>query len=613
MSDVARPPQDRKGERSVRNLLDTIRAGVGLVREANERLFWTTMVGQLLAAVLLGLQVYLGKLALQALLRLQDDGSFGSALLPIAVLVALSAIAGVAGALQGQGERLLGAQLQRRSLDRLFGVTTRVPLDVYEDPDFFDDLQRALTSSLERPLTLAQGLVQLAGGAIGMVGLAVVLVALEPLLLPLLLLTSVPLWALARRSGRLEYFFNLAQTRDARWRDYLSEVLTGRDEAKELRAFALGPRLRGTWLRSYDAYLDALRDHLRQVIAVNLGGAVLATLVTTAALAALVGLVATGHLTLSGAGAAALAVRLLASRLQALFQGIGRILESSLFVEDLRRFLAREPPVEPASQAAAAVPSSTSDAFSGVELERVAFSYPGSPVPVLRDASIRIAAGEVVALVGENGSGKTTLAKLMARLYHPTAGRIRFNGRDADEVPDEHLRAQVGVIFQDFVRYHGSVATNIAFGDVSVPEDRDAVVSAASRAGADAFVARLPEGYDTELGKVFDGGLDLSLGQWQRLALARAFYRGAPFLILDEPTASLDARAEHDLFEHVRRLAEGRAVLLISHRFSTVRFADRIYVLEGGELIEEGTHAELMELRGRYADMFTLQADAYRI
>ena len=250
--------------------------------------------------------------------------------------------------------------------------------------------------------------------------------------------------------------------------------------------------------------------------------------------------------------------------------------------------------------------------FSTLRLENVTFNYPGVDEPALRDVSLDIGAGQVVALVGENGSGKTTLAKLLCGLYAPSAGRLLWDDADTVQFEPAGLRRSVAVLFQDFCKYLLDVSENIGVGRHERLGDADTIRLAAEHAGADAFIRDLPQGYRTLLGPEFEGGHNLSVGQWQRMALARAFLRDAPLVILDEPTAALDARAEHELFDSMRTLFAGRTVLLISHRFSSVRSADRIYVLHKGQLVEQGTHEQLMQLNGQYADLFTLQAAAYQ-
>jgi ATP-binding cassette subfamily B protein len=281
----------------------------------------------------------------------------------------------------------------------------------------------------------------------------------------------------------------------------------------------------------------------------------------------------------------------------------GSLYESALFVRDYDAFLASEPP--------AATPGAQPRALERVACERVTFTYPGSRRPALDDVSVEIGAGEVIALVGENGSGKTTLAKVIAGLYPLQAGRVLWNGTNISLLNRDELRGHVAVIFQDFERYWLSAGDNIGIGRHERMEDAAAVRAAAERAGAHQFIDRLAQGYDTQLGNQWLGGYDLSIGQWQRLALARAFFRDASLVILDEPTAALDARAENTLFARMRELLEGRAAVLISHRFSSVRSADRIYVLEHGRITEHGSHEELLARRATYAELFSLQAARY--
>jgi ATP-binding cassette subfamily B protein len=599
----------KRVEKSPRNLMAVTRSAVKLAKDANQRLFYLSAAGQILVALLLGLQVLMGKLALEAIFDAdRTDGSVGDALAPLIGLVAAGALASFVGAFQTQAQRLLGQQVRRDTLDSTLGVTTAVDLETFESPEFFDDLQRVQTNALLQPLTMSTGLMTTLGGILGALGLAIALLAIEPLVVPLLLAAALPLWLVARKTGRLEFDFNVDQTPGERLRFYLVATLIGRDEAKELRAFGLGETLRDRWEKSYEVYLGDLRTHVRRRLLLALGGTFATVVVTVGAFALLVSFVISDRMSLADAGAAVLAIRLLGTRIEYIFKGVTALFESSLFLEDLHRFLARAPAEPEPSGDGAGLRRS----FEELVVDDVHFRYPESEGEALRGVSLRIRAGEVVALVGENGSGKTTLAKLLSALFTPTGGRILWDGEDVRSLDRRALRRQIGVIFQDFVRYQLTARENIGFGRAEAVHDVEAIAEAARQAGADHYLEGLPEGYETMLGKEFTGGYDLSIGQWQRIALARAFFRRAQLLVLDEPTASLDARAENELFEYVQALAHGRSVLLISHRFSTVKSADRIYVLHEGEIVEEGTHDELVANGGRYAELFELQASAYR-
>jgi ATP-binding cassette subfamily B protein len=323
-------------------------------------------------------------------------------------------------------------------------------------------------------------------------------------------------------------------------------------------------------------------------------------------LATLVWFVTSGRMTVAAAGASAGAIVLLGQRLAAIASAAASLYEGSLFLEDFTSFVDSQIAIEAARPTA--IPPAR---FSTLAVRDVSFGYPSRVDPVLRGVSLEVRAGEVVALVGENGSGKTTLAKLLAGLFVPDAGTIAWDGVDTATCDPSTLRQSVAVIFQDFIRYHLTAGENIALGRHERRDDHDAVVAAARRAGIHEELAGLDDGYATRLGPHFYGGSDLSLGQWQRVALARAFFRDAPFVILDEPTASLDPRAEAALFADIRSLCRARSVLLISHRFSSVRSADRIYVLRHGQVIEHGIHDELIALDGYYAELFHLQASSY--
>jgi ATP-binding cassette subfamily B protein len=548
---------------------------------------------QLLGAVAALGVVAAGKLVFDALLTPGQGGGLTLALLLLALATAVS---GSVGPLQTQQNRMLGERVSQRVWDRLLDTTARADLVTYESTGFATALERVRQHAVERPFAVTSALLGLSGSLVGVGAMSVVLVAVEPLLLPLLLAAGVPAVLLSRWASRTEYAFAHRLTALFRRRHYLRELLTLRPYAAEVRAFDAFEPLRSRHDTFNVEANVALRQQVRrrQVIAGLTTLGVAAAL--TGALLAIVALVRDGRIGLAEAGAAAIAVRLLSSQLGGLFTAIGGLLESAPFLADLARFVSSGPVAVPPGRKRALV--------GGVSLRDVRFSYPGQERAAVDGVTISIAAGEVVALVGENGSGKTTLAKLVAGLYDPSSGSRQWDGAP---VPAADVRASVTVIFQDFVRYQMTVRENIT---ISAPSG--SVTAAATAAGLNATVRALPDGMDTMLGRDLDEGVDLSGGQWQRVALARALYRDTPLIVLDEPAAALDPRAEHELFTNVRATLGGRAALLISHRFSSTRMADRIYVMDAGQVVECGTHDELMAAAGQYAELYRLQSAAYR-
>lgn len=561
------------------------------VRRA-DRVGWAlASVYQLVGAVSALGVVLAGKLTFDALLT---PAQAAVGLTPALLFLALTtALTGSVGPLQTQQHRILGEKVSQRVWDRLLDTTARADLVTYESTGFATALERIRQHALTRPFTVTTALLGLTGGLLGVVAMSAVLVTVEPLLLPVLLAAGVPAVLLSRWASRTEFAFAHRLTALFRRRNYLRQLLTERPYAAEVRAFDAAGRLRERQDELNTGVNTALRQQVRRRQLIALVTTLGVALALTFALLTIVQLVRSGRIGLAEAGAAAIAVRLLSGQLSTLFTAVGGLLESAPFLADLEAFVSSGPAAGPVGR--------RQELRSGVSLRGVTFGYPGQSRAAVAEVDLEIRPGEVVAVVGENGSGKTTLAKIVAGLYAPDSG-VRLWDRTA--LPAADLRASVTVIFQDFVRYQMSVRDNVT---ISGPGDPARAVAAA---GLDRV--SFPDGLDTVLGRDLDEGVDISGGQWQRVALARALHRDTALIVLDEPAAALDPRAEHELFVNVRDTLGGRAALLISHRFSSTRLADRIYVMAEGRVVESGTHDELMASAGQYAELYRLQAAAYR-
>ncbi|MGH8957446.1 MAG: ABC transporter ATP-binding protein [Acidimicrobiia bacterium] len=585
-----------------------IRHGLRVIVAAGRREFVLSTSLQIFSGLSVAISLLIGQRALQALLEVDSTDSGFQPVVPWAIALALvTGTSLFASSVQREQQQILGELVARHMQQATLEVATRVDLAAFEHPDFHNRLQR-VQSAMGQPLNMVYGLSGIASALIGVVGVAVALIAIEPLLIPMVLIVLLPAWLAASRRGSEFWRFFWRMTPRDRERNYLGHLLGGRDEAKEVRAFGLGRYLLGRWNRLYDERLTDLRQVARRQLRYSLLATAVIGTVLGATVLLIAWLAASRQVSLSEAGIAVAGIAVIGARLTGAGYSAASLSEAGFYLQDFNTFLALgTSPAPPTNHP----PSG----FETIVAENVTFTYPSSDAPALIDVSLHIDAGEIVALVGENGSGKSTLAKLLAGLYSPASGQISWDGIEIASIDQTELSKRVAVIFQDFIRYHLDVSTNIAFGNIGYSDNGargPTLFDAARQAGADDFIDRLPKGYETLLGPEFLGGVDLSVGQWQRIALARAFFRDAPLIILDEPTASLDAKAEHELFARIRTLLVGRTVLLISHRFSSVRAADRVYVLHGGRVVEAGTHAELIAAGGRYAEMYTMQAEAYR-
>ncbi len=504
-------------------------------------------------------------------------------------------------------QSLLRAQLGQRVNVMILEKALTLELAHFEDSEFYDKLTRARREASVRPLSLVMRSFGLAQNAVSLASYGVLLVQFSPWAVAVLLLAGLPAFiAEAKFSGDAFRLFRW-RSPETRMQMYLETVLAREDHAKEVKLFGLGPRLLDRYraifekLYAADRALAVRRDSWGFALGL-LGTLALYGAYAWIAISTVKGAITLGQMTMYFA-----LFRQGQSAVSAGLAAIGGMYEDNLYLSTLYEYL--ETPVAPPAGALLHGPLPA----DGVRFEDVGFTYPDADAPALAGISLHLRPGSSLALVGENGSGKTTLIKLLTRLYDPTEGRITLDGLDLREWDREALRQRIGVIFQDFARYQLQVGENVGVGDETHFEDEGRWREAAEKGQAAEFIDRLPGGYHTQLGKWFKDGRELSGGQWQKIALSRAFMRtGADVLVLDEPTSAMDARAEAEVFEHFRHLASDRITILISHRFSTVRMADHIVVLDQGRIVEQGSHEALMAAGGTYASLFSLQARGYR-
>jgi ATP-binding cassette, subfamily B, bacterial len=595
-------------DRSIRQLPRLLAGALRLVWRAARGQFVLNVVLLAVGSAALALQVLVGKELLTKLLADNSTKDFSSAVPYVALLAVVLAVTSITLIVRNEVQRLLAELVARSSMQQVVDAACRADLARFEDPAFHDRLQRAIVNASIRPLQMTNGLLAVGTALTGVVAVGAVLLFIDPLFFVLGLIAGVPITLASLRVGRALYHFAVEQTPTDRERTYIQGLLVEKDPAKEIRAYEMAWFLRARFAALYERRIRALRQLVRRRARQGVLGGGLTALVSGAVLGLLILFVSQGDVSLAGAGAAAAALILLGTQLQGLASGVGQLYESALFIQDFNNFVQTElAPGTSLFTGTAPLPAH----IGHLSVRDLTFTYPSRRAPSLRDVNIDIGPGQVVALVGENGSGKTTLAKLLAGLYLPQVGRITWDGQDLASMDIAQVRKRVAVLFQDYVKYFLSARENVSVGRWERAEDEAAIRQAAIRSGANDFIEALPNGYDTYLGPQFFGGSDLSTGQWQRVALARAFFRDAELVILDEPTASLDPRAEAALFVAVRELFAGRSVVLISHRFATVRLADHIYVLDAGRLIEHGDHDALMARNGLYAELFTMQASAF--
>jgi ATP-binding cassette, subfamily B, bacterial len=526
----------------------------------------------------------------------------------IALAAAVAILNTVTHALGDYASQAQSLQVTDGVADILHAQSIAVDLEYYEDPRYYDTLHRAQREASSRPTHIVEGLIQIAQNGISLLGILGLLLSFNWLLALVLFLAALPGAVSRLLHSRRSYRFEQAQTESERRAWYYHAVMTDSYGAKELRLFNLGSLFRARY-RDLQQHLRAGRLALaRRRILSDLVSQTLAIAVTFASLAWIAGQAVQGGVTIGDVVMYYLGFQSGLTFLQSVLRALNGLYEDNLFLANLYQFLDLTPKiVAPPQPRPVPMPMPRQVVF-----RQLGFTYPSRQEETLHDIDLTLEPGEVVALVGENGSGKTTLIKLLCRLYDPTRGEITVNGVDLRALDPVQWRREISVVFQDYAHYALQVWENIWLGNVESPADRTRLEEAGVRAGADAAIRRLPQGYETMLGHWFEDGQELSVGEWQKIALARTLWRDAHIVILDEPTSSLDPLAEAELIHQFRQVLGGRTAILISHRFSTVQMADRICVLEGGRIVETGTHQDLLKRNGRYARLYRAQAEHYQ-
>ena len=590
------------------------------VWETSPALTLASLSLRLVRALLPVVTLYVGKLIIDEAIRLAGLGITSDALVDwwrqgllahlgwlLAIEFGLAVASDVLGRIVALVDSLLSERFTNATSVRLMEHAATLDLEDFEDSELQDKLDRARRQTMGR-MTLMTQLFGQAQDAITVVSFAAGLVVYAPWLMVLLLVALLPAFIGEAHFNALNYSLNFAWTPERRELEYVRQTGASVETAKEVKIFGLSGFLIARYRQLADGFYAANR---RLAIGRAGWGSVLTALGTLGyyvAYAYIAWRTVRGEFSIGDLTFLAGSFRRLRTLLEGLLSGFSAVAGQALYLDDLYSFFEIQPEiVSPPDPRPFPVPIR-----EGFVFEDVGFRYPGAERWAVRHLDFHLRAGEVLALVGENGAGKTTLVKLLARLYDPDEGRILLDGVDLREYDLDLLRSQVGVIFQDFVRYHLTAAENIAVGRIEARDDRGRIVDAARRALADEVIAKLPRGYDQVIGRRFRNGVDLSGGEWQKVAIARAYMRDSQLLILDEPTAALDARSEFEVFQRFKELSAGKTAVLISHRFSSVRMADRILVLADGRVEAVGTHEELLAQRGRYAELFELQAAGYR-
>jgi len=555
--------------------------------------------------------VIIARLLIDGALTAIRHGTIAPIWLPVGLQLAVSLLNGFSNTINSLLQSLLQDRVSNHIQLMILRKANTLDLSFFENPEFYDKLNHASEQAVNKPLAMISQTFGLGRTLITLLSMLGLILHLAWWLAIVALIVPIPSFIASSRYGLRNYWMMRWQSPEKRQQRYVNNVMTTDDFNKEIKLFNLGD----FFIRRYQFLAKKFYEENKDLqIGRNLSNFLWSALSIAAnsgiylyvALQAIEGIITLGALSQY-----TMAVNQAGQNFQGVLDGISNMYENNLFVNTLFEFLEYEPKIVSPEHP---VPIETPVTTKGLDIEfrNVSFTYADKEEPALKNVSFRVHSGEAIALVGRNGAGKTTLVKLLTRLYDPDEGEILIAGRNIKEYDLQELRGHIGVIFQDYVKYSMKASENIGVGRVVDVENFELIDAAAHKSGANTVIERLEEGYDSMLGRWFDKGVQLSGGEWQKVALARAFMRDARILILDEPTSALDAQAEYDIFTRFRYLTEGKTAIFISHRFSTVRLADRIFVIENGTVIENGSHQELIALDGRYAQLFNLQAEAYR-
>lgn len=566
------------------------------------------MVISVLQALMPAARLWISKLLLDAVAdaiagRLGEPGpAFQHMVGLLGLQIALTLVSNFLSTIQGSRRELFGHRLQNQIAERILRKATRLSLGQFENPASYDKLQNAYREVGSRPLGVFTQVITLGQAIITLVSVSALMFQLGPLIVPLVLLASIPGVIVSSKFGAANYRMLRWQAADARAQSYIGSLLTNDASVKEVRLFGFGEFLIGKWLEYYGKFRQQLVSLVKRRTAWDFGASILSTVMIGGATALVLLRAAAGRMSVGDFGLFIQGIGQLQGQFGNLLSGFSGIYQNLLYMRNLYEFLELEPDA-----------GMDGETWSGqihtIEFDEVYFRYPLTERDVLKGVSFSVRRGEMLALVGENGAGKSTVVKLLTGLYRPTSGRILFNGIDIAGYSTESLMTEMSAIFQDFGQYQMTVEENIALQHQGEGVSTE---PAARSAGAHEFISRLPESYHNMLGRWFEGGVQLSGGQWQRIALARLYFHGGSVLVFDEPTSALDADAEYEVIETLRAAAAERITLVVSHRFSTVRLANHIVVIDGGVVSEAGSHEQLMEIpNGTYHRMFSKQARGY--